>query len=108
MTDKLVILTTIDKEEHAVKIATVLVERRLAACVNLLPLGISIYRWKEKVLRDHEYLLLIKTSAHLFNEIRDALREIHTYDLPEMIALPVEVGEEKVLEWIDASVKPRS
>jgi len=107
-TDKLLILTTVDKEELAEKIAGQLVERRLAACVNLLPLGVSIYRWKEKVCRDREYLLLIKTSAHLFNEVRDTIREFHTYDLPEVIALPIEVGEEKVLEWMTASVKPRS
>lgn len=108
MTDKLIILTTVDKEELADKIAHTLVERRLAACVNLLPLGVSIYRWKETVCRDREYMLLIKTAAHLFNEVRDVIRELHTYDLPEVIALPIEVGEENVLEWIGASVKPRS
>ena len=108
MTDKLVILTTTDKEDIADRIANVLVERQLAACVNLLPLGVSIYRWKEKVCRDREYMLLIKTSAHLFNEVRDVIKELHTYELPEVIALPIAVGEEKVIEWITASVKPRS
>ncbi len=107
MTDKLIVLTTVDKEEIADKIANALVERRIAACVNLLPLGVSIYRWKEKVCRDREYMLFIKTSAHLFNEVRDTIREIHTYELPEVIALPIAVGEEKVLDWIAASVKPR-
>jgi len=108
MTDKLVILTTTDKEDIADRIANVLVERQLAACVNLLPLGVSIYRWKEKICRDREYMLLIKTSAHLFNEVRDVIKELHTYELPEVIALPIAVGEEKVIEWITASVKPRS
>jgi len=107
MTDKLIVLTTVDKEEIAEKIANALVERRIAACVNLLPLGVSIYRWKEKVCRDREYMLFIKTSAHLFNEVRDTIREIHTYELPEVIALPIAVGEEKVLDWITTSVKPR-
>jgi len=107
MTDKLIVLTTVDKEEIADKIANALVERRIAACVNLLPLGVSIYRWKEKVCRDREYMLFIKTSAHLFNEVRDTIREIHTYELPEVLALPIAVGEEKVLDWIAASVKPR-
>lgn len=107
MTDKLIILTTTDSEEIAEAIANALVERRLAACVNLLPLGVSIYRWKEKVCRDREFLLLIKTSAHLFNEVRDTIRELHTYELPDVVALPIVVGEEKVLEWIAASVKPR-
>ena len=108
MTDKLVIMTTVDKEELADRLANLLVERQLAACVNLLPLGISIYRWNEKVCRDREYLVLIKTSAHLFNDVRDTIREVHTYELPEVIALPIVVGEEKVLDWITASVKPRS
>jgi len=108
MTDKVVILTTIDKEEKADAIATALVERKLAACVNVVPLGISIYRWKEKICRDREYMLFIKTSQHLFNEVRDTIRELHTYDLPEVIALPIAVGEERALEWIAASVKPRS
>jgi len=107
MTDKLIVLTTVDKEEIAEKIANALVERRIAACVNLLPLGVSIYRWKEKVCRDREYMLFIKTSAHLFNEVRDTIREIHTYELPEVIALPIAVGEEKVLDWITTAVKPR-
>lgn len=107
MTDKLVILTTVDKEELADRIGSALVERRLAACVNLIPLGLSIYRWKEQIHRDREYLLLIKTSAHLFNDVRDTIRELHTYELPEVIALPVAVGEEKVLDWITASVRPR-
>jgi periplasmic divalent cation tolerance protein len=108
MTDKIVILTTVDKEELADKIAGALVERQLAACVNLLPLGTSVYRWKEKICRDRECILFIKTSAHLFNEVRDTIRELHTYELPEVIALPIVVAEEKVLDWITSSVKPRS
>lgn len=107
MTDKLLILTTVDKEELAEKIATALVERKLAACVNMLPLGISIYRWKEKICRDRECILFIKTSAHLFNEVRDTIRELHTYELPDVLALPITVGEEKVLDWMTASVKPK-
>ena len=108
MTDKLIILTSVDKEELADRIASTLVERQQAACVNVLPLGLSIYRWKEKIHRDREYLLLIKTSAHLFNEVRDTIRELHSYDLPEVIALPIAVGDEKVLDWIASSVKPRT
>ena len=108
MSDHVLVLSTVAQAEDAERIARALVERRLAACVNVLPLGISIYRWKEKVCRDREYLLFIKTSAHLFNEVRDAIKELHTYDLPEVIALPIEVGEEKVLEWMSAAVKPRS
>jgi periplasmic divalent cation tolerance protein len=107
-TDKLVVLTTIDKENLAIKIADALVDRRLAACVNIISAGMSIYRWKEKVCRDREFKLFIKTQAHLFNEVRDTIREFHTYDLPEVIALPIEVGEEKVLKWYEETTKPRS
>lgn len=107
MTDKIIVLTTVDREDLADRIAGFLVENRLAACVNIIPIGLSVYRWKEKIHRDREYLLFIKTAAHLFNEVRDALREIHTYDLPEVIALPIAVGEEKVLDWIAGAVKPR-
>ncbi len=107
MTDKLIIFTTVDKEELADSLGNALVERRLAACVNLLPVGVSIYRWKEKVCRDREFVLMIKTSSHLFNEVRDTIRELHSYDLPDIVAVPIVVGEEKVLDWIAASVKPR-
>ena len=107
MTDKLIILTTVDKEELAEKIATALVERKLAACVNMLPLVVSIYCWKEKIHRDRECMLFIKTSAHLFNEVRDTIRELHTYELPDVLALPISAGEEKVLEWMTSCVKPK-
>ncbi len=106
MTDKIIVITTIDKEELAETIASALVERRLAACVNVFPLTASIYRWKEKICRDREFMLFIKTSAHLFNDVRNAIKELHTYDLPEVIALPIAAGEENVLAWIADSVNP--
>ena len=107
MTDKIVILTTVDSEDLALKLATGLVEERLAACVNVVSPVRSIYRWKEKVCDDREMILMIKTAAHLFTDVRDFIRENHTYELPEIIALPVAAGEERVLDWITASVKPR-
>ncbi len=107
MTDKMLVLTTVDKEDLAQALATELVERRLAACVNIFPLGASIYRWKGQVHRDREYMLLIKTSAHLFKDVRDTIRELHTYELPDVIALPIAVADESVLEWISSTVRPR-
>ena len=100
MTDKLIILTSVDKEERADKIATTLVERRQAACVNVLPMGLSVYRWKDKIHRDHEYLLLIKTSAHLFNDVRDTIRELHPYELPAIHAFAFEHVYAAYAEWI--------
>ena len=108
MTDKIVILTTVDSEELAVKLASGLVEGRLAACVNIVSPVRSVYRWKEKVCDDREMVLMIKTVAHLFNEVRDFIRTHHTYELPEIVALPVAAGEERVLDWITSSVKGRN
>ena len=107
MTDTLIVLTTIDEEHLAEKIGTTLVERRLAACVNVISMGITIYRWQERICRDREYMLLIKTSAHLFDEVCDTIGQLHTYRLPEVIALPIAVGDERVMDWITASVKAR-
>jgi periplasmic divalent cation tolerance protein len=107
VTDKIVIFTTVDSEELAVKIASDLVEGRLAACVNIISPVRSVYRWKESVCDDREMVLMIKTAAHLFNDVRDYVREHHTYDLPELIAIPVVAGEERVLDWITSSVKNR-
>lgn len=108
MTDKIVILTTVDSEDLALKIASALVEDRLAACVNLFSPVRSIYRWKEKICDDREMVLMVKTSAHLFNQVRDTIRQHHTYELPEIIALPIAAADEKVLDWITSSVKARS
>jgi periplasmic divalent cation tolerance protein len=108
VTDKIIIMTTVDSEELAMKLASTLVEGRLAACVNIISPVRSIYRWKETVCDDREMTLMIKTAAHLFNEVRDIIRELHTYDLPEIIALPIETADENVLAWIDSSVKPRN
>lgn len=108
MTDKIIVFTTVDSEDLAVKLASGLVEERLAACVNVISPVRSIYRWKEKVCDDREMVLMIKTVAHLFNEVRDFIRANHTYELPEIIGLPVAAGEERVLDWITSSVKGRS
>jgi periplasmic divalent cation tolerance protein len=108
VTDKIVIFTTVDSEDLALKIASGLVEGRLAACVNIISPVRSIYRWKDKVCDDKEMVLMIKTVAHLFNDVRDLIREHHTYELPEIMALPVAAGEEKALDWITSSVKTRN
>jgi len=108
VTDKIIILTTVDSEDLALKISSGLVEGRLAACVNIVSPVRSVYRWKDKVCDDKEMVLMIKTVAHLFNEVRDFIREQHTYELPEILALPVAAGEEKVLDWISSSVKART
>jgi periplasmic divalent cation tolerance protein len=104
MTDKQIVFTTAGSEEEARKIARALVDRRLAACVNIVPQIESIYRWQGKVDESREWLLLIKTSAALFPAVRDAVRELHSYDLPECIALNIADGNKEYLKWLENSV----
>jgi periplasmic divalent cation tolerance protein len=105
MTDKRIVLSTAGSEEEARKIARHLVEHRLAACVNILPQIQSIYRWQGKVEESREWLLLIKTTAEKFSHVTDAISELHSYDLPECIALSIEDGSARYLEWIEHSIK---
>jgi periplasmic divalent cation tolerance protein len=106
MTDKRIVLSTAGSADEARKIARHLVEHGLAACVNIVPQIESIYRWQGKVELSQEWLLLIKTTVEKFPGVRDAIRELHSYDLPECIAVSVEGGSAEYLEWIADSVKP--
>jgi periplasmic divalent cation tolerance protein len=105
MTNKRVVLSTAGSEDEARKIAHHLVEHQLAACVNIVPQMESIYRWQGKVESAGEWLLLIKTTAEKFPAVRDAIRGLHSYDLPECIAIAIENGSEAYLQWIEESVK---
>jgi periplasmic divalent cation tolerance protein len=107
MTDKMLILTTAGSEDEARKIAHVLVERRLAACVNIVPKIQSVYRWKDKVESSEEYLLLIKSSKRCEDSVRTAIREIHSYELPECISLAIESGSAEYLRWLEDSVREK-
>ena len=105
MTDKRVILSTVGSEDEARKIAHHLVEHKLAACVNIVPRIESVYRWQGKVESNREYLLLIKTSSEKVPQVSDAIRELHSYDLPECIVLAVEDGSSEYLQWVEESLK---
>ena len=104
MTDKRIVFTTAGSEEEARKIARHLVEQRLAACVNIIPRMESVYRWQGKVESAQEWLLLIKTTAERFPAVRDAVGDLHSYDLPECIAVSVENGSLHYLQWLEDSV----
>jgi periplasmic divalent cation tolerance protein len=104
MTDKRIVLSTASSEDEARKIARSLVERQLAACVNIVPQIESIYRWKGNIESGREYLLLIKTSADQFPAVRDAIRALHSYELPECIALGIEDGSAEYLDWLGDSL----
>jgi len=105
MTDKRIVLTTCGSQEEADKIAQHLVESRLAACVNVIPRIKSIYRWRGKIESAQEWLLLVKTTADKFAQVRDAIRTLHSYELPECIALAIEDGNAEYLGWITDTVK---
>jgi periplasmic divalent cation tolerance protein len=105
MTDARVVLTTAGSQDEARKIASALVERRLAACVNILPQMESIYRWQGKVESATEWLLIIKTEVGVFRRLRDAVQELHSYDVPECIMLEVTHGSGPYLQWIKENVK---
>ena len=94
------ILTSVGTEQQAVEISEELIARRLATCVNIVPCLRSIYRWKGKVCEDTEYLLLIKTPKRLYDRVSEAIREFHSYELPEILALPVEAAERNFHEWV--------
>jgi periplasmic divalent cation tolerance protein len=105
MTDKRVVLTTCGSLEEARHIAQALVERRLAACVNLVPNVESFYRWKGEVESSTEALLIIKTTADAFERLRAALVELHSYEVPECVELTVTDGSAAYLDWIGESVR---
>jgi periplasmic divalent cation tolerance protein len=105
MTDKRIVLTTSGSEEEARKIARHLVENRLAACVNIVPQIESIYRWQGKVESSREWLLLVKTSQERFPAVREAIRKLHSYELPECVVLNIEDGSSDYLQWLGDSVQ---
>ncbi|HYW46558.1 MAG TPA: divalent-cation tolerance protein CutA [Bryobacteraceae bacterium] len=105
MTDKIVVLSTCATEEEAERIARLLVEQRLAACVNVIPRVKSYYRWKGAIESAEECLLVIKSSRELFQTMRAVLEQSHSYETPEAIALPVVDGAENYVNWLEANLR---
>jgi periplasmic divalent cation tolerance protein len=105
MSDARVVLTTAGNREEAERIANALVTGELAACVNILGPMTSVYRWQEKVERADEFLLVIKTWSDGYERVEAAIKELHSYELPECIAFRVEKGSEQYLEWLENSVR---
>jgi periplasmic divalent cation tolerance protein len=107
MTDKILVLVTCGSRKEARKLARALVGRRLAACVSQIGVPVtSTFRWKGKVESANEFLLLIKTTKKRFEAARDTVCKLHSYDVPEIIALPIATGSRPYLDWIEESVKP--
>ena len=107
MTDKRVVLVTCGTEEEASRIARALVEERLAACVNIVDAPVrSVYRWKGRIETAEERLLLIKTRRGRLKALEAAVKRLHSYETPEMIALPIAEGSRAYLAWVEECVRP--
>ncbi|MBK9315658.1 MAG: divalent-cation tolerance protein CutA [Acidobacteria bacterium] len=107
MSDPLVVLTTVESREQAETIARMLVERQLAGCVQIVGPITSVYRWQGAVETAGEMLLLIKTRSSIYPDLERTLIDIHPYQTPEIIALPVEAGFEGYLSWlVDSTAQP--
>ena len=90
--------------ENAKDLASALVREKLAACVNRIPGVESTYTWEDRVERDTEDLLIVKTRADLFDRLKERVQALHGYDVPEIIAVPIAAGSESYLEWMTASL----
>ena len=100
-----VVLVTTANEDEAKKIGYALVEQNLAACANILPEVSSIFRWQGKICTESEVMMIIKTTASKFDQVAEKVKELHCYDVPEIIALSIDKGSKDYLNWIRESVK---
>jgi periplasmic divalent cation tolerance protein len=105
MSDPIVVLVTCGSEEEAMKIANSLVEERLAACVNIISPVRSIYRWEGKISDEREWLLIMKTQKKRFEDLEKKVKSLHSYSVPEIIALPVVEGFASYLKWLEEMTK---
>jgi periplasmic divalent cation tolerance protein len=105
MTDKIVVLSTCATEADAERLARALVEGRLAACVNIVPGARSFYHWKGQIDSGVECLLIIKTSRPLFPALCAEMEKLHSYEVPELLAVPVVAGAENYLGWFNANLR---
>jgi periplasmic divalent cation tolerance protein len=105
MTNKTLVLTTAGSADEARKIAHALVDSKLAACVNIIPHIQSMYRWQGKIEEAQEWLLIVKTTNAAFERVKDAIKKMHSYAVPECIALNVEDGSPEYLKWLADSVE---
>ena len=105
MSEYILVLNTVPNEKEAQRLSEALVKERLAACVTISATCQSLYWWQGKVSKEKEYVLFIKTQADLFPELEKKIQEIHSYEVPELIALPILKGSKKYLDWIAEETK---
>ena len=101
----ILVLCTASTEKEAVQIAQALVEREEAACVNVVPMIRSVYRWKGKIASENEHLMIVKTTQPLLEDVKRTVKELHSYELPELVAVSVDDGDKNALSWIASVVK---
>ena len=99
--EHIVVYVTVPSQVVGQQIATTLLEKKLIACANIVPGLLSIYTWKGEICEDDEVLLIIKTRLALFEQVEDAVKATHPYEVPEIIALPIVAGSNDYLDWID-------
>ena len=104
MSNIIVLMTTATKKE-AEKIARNLLNQRLIVCANMVGPVSSLFWWKEKISRENEFLVLMKTSADLFEKLATTVKQMHSYEIPEIIAVPITKGEQSYLEWLSGSLR---
>ena len=103
--DSLLVLTNMPDRASAEKLAALLIEQRLAACVNLLAPCDSVYRWRGEIQRDEEHPLLIKTTQERYAELETSIRANHPYELPEIIAVSIVQGLSAYLQWVESETR---
>ena len=101
VTDKIVVFTTCNSQEQAAQLARHLIEHRLAACATILPGAHSFYRWKDEIENTSEAVLMIKSRRDIFDKLRAAILHVNSYEIPEVIALPIVDGSDAYLKWLD-------
>ncbi len=106
MSEPLAVLTTVGTEQEANLIANELIERRVAACVNITRGVTSVFRWRDEIQRDSEFLLLIKTVQDRFSDVSDTICELHSYECPEILAVPAQAGDLRFMDWLEQSTRP--
>jgi periplasmic divalent cation tolerance protein len=96
-----IVLVTAGSAEEAAMIGRTLIEERLGACANIVPHIRSIYRWRGKIYDEQEFLIIIKTRTSLFEAVQKRVKELHSYEVPEIISLPIALGLPQYLEWVE-------
>ncbi len=106
MTDYIQLFTTTEKKDDAEIISREVVEKRLAACVQVVGPITSTYWWEEEIQTTEEWLCIMKSRSDLYNELEEAIKSIHPYEVPEIVALPIVSGSQSYLDWLEQEVKP--